>query len=90
MPLIFLMRGTFSAADFFQNFTFSKNTSVSNSFSVSECQIVSPDFCQNCLQRLSADDKSSKERVHTDFEHFHSVLDYLPALPVTYFLISVE
>ena len=64
-----------SSADFFQNLPFQKILSGT----LSECQMVSiqirfdillvqgsfgPDLAPNCLQRLSADDKScSKERV---------------------------
>ena len=57
-----------SSADFFQNQLFSKN-SFSNTIRVSngldpdqDLHSVSPDLGPNCLQMLSADYKSCKER----------------------------
>ena len=57
-----------SSADFFQNLLFSKN-SFRNTISVSngldpdqDRHFVSPDLGPNCLQKLSADDKSPLAR----------------------------
>ena len=48
-----------SSSDFFSKSAFSKNYSVPNSLDPDQTQqFVGPDLGPNCLQRLSADDKS--------------------------------